>query len=495
MSLSVRLSHHDDPLLEFGSGEYSTPKDGLVTAGPYSLRLGGAHQRQLRVGIVGTADTIRAADGFLERLRRGLRSDSDNLALFPDFPPFADVFSSQLHRAPDVAIPDGALRDALARKPREAFAACLDLWASGIESLAEREVVPDVVVCALPPELVARCRRIEQALPARVRQHVRRDEALRLAGQGSLFDADERTSIEAAAEAAPEDLLYRDFRLALKARAMTARMPIQLLTDHTWDDDKRNEDPATRAWNLAVALFYKSGGIPWRARPRTEETCFVGVSFHHLRTTHRHVVYSSVAQAFSSDGEGYALRGEAKPWDERTRQTHMSAEQAETLMGNVVDAYRARSGRSPLRLVVHKTSAYTEDERAGIARALRSVPMVQLLTLRDGDFRLVRQGTYPPHRGTACEVGDARYLFTVGYMPQVLTYPGPHIPVPLEVLGAEEDFEGAVEDLLALTKMNWNSAKSWAALPISLSFARKVGGVMAELPAEQIPRASFRYYM
>ena len=33
MTLSVRLSHHDDPLLEFGSGEYSTPKDGLVTAG------------------------------------------------------------------------------------------------------------------------------------------------------------------------------------------------------------------------------------------------------------------------------------------------------------------------------------------------------------------------------------------------------------------------------------------------------------------------------
>jgi hypothetical protein len=80
-------------------------------------------------------------------------------------------------------------------------------------------------------------------------------------------------------------------------------------------------------------------------------------------------------------------------------------------------------------------------------------------------------------------------------MPQVLTYPGPHIPVPLEVLGADDDFEGAADDLLALTKMNWNSAKSWAALPISLSFARKVGGVMAALPADQSPRPSFRYYM
>jgi hypothetical protein len=495
MTLAIKLSHYDDPLLEFGSGEYATPKDGLATAGPYSLRLGGSHQRQLRVGIVGTSATIRAADGLLQRLKGGLRSDSPNLALFPDFPPFVDVFACELHRAPDAIVSDSALRSALGRRPRDAFVACIDLWAEGIESLSERDVVPDVVVCALPPELVERCRRIEQALPARIRQHVQRNKALRNAGQGTLFDATEATSIEAAAEPTVEDLLYRDFRLALKARAMSARMPIQLLTEHAWDDEKRNEDPATRAWNLGVALFYKSGGIPWRTRPRTEETCFVGVSFHHLRTTHRHVVYSSVAQAFSSDGEGYALRGEARPWDEQTRQPHMTAKQAEELIRNVVDAYRARSGRSPLRLVIHKTSAYTDDERTGIMRALDSVPLVQMLTLRDGDFRLMRQGTYPPHRGTACQVGDARYLFTVGYMPQVLTYPGPHIPVPLEVLGAGDDFDGAVEDILALTKMNWNSAKSWGALPISLSFARKVGGVMAELPTDQSPNASFRYYM
>jgi hypothetical protein len=314
-------------------------------------------------------------------------------------------------------------------------------------------------------------------------------------GQTTLFDLGASESIEHAADPVPEDLLYRDFRLALKARAMVARMPVQLLTENAWEDKRTNQDTATPAWNLSVALFYKGGGIPWRAKPRTDETCYVGISFHHLRTTRRHVVYSSVAQAFSSDGEGFALRGEAMPWDSDTRQTHMTAEQSELLMTAVVDAYRERAGRNPLRIVIHKTSAYTEGERAGIERALRSVPVARLLNLRSGDFRLLRQGTYPPHRGTACQVADARYLFTVGYMPQHLTYPGPHIPVPLEVIGADDDFEGAVEDLLALTKMNWNSAASSSALPISLSFSRKVGGVMAELPAGEAPHPSVRYYM
>lgn len=80
-------------------------------------------------------------------------------------------------------------------------------------------------------------------------------------------------------------------------------------------------------------------------------------------------------------------------------------------------------------------------------------------------------------------------------MPAHLTYPGPHIPVPLEVLGAEDDFDGAVKDLLALSKMNWNSAASFASLPISLSFARKVNGVMAEIPRNSDPNPSFRFYM
>jgi hypothetical protein len=67
--------------------------------------------------------------------------------------------------------------------------------------------------------------------------------------------------------------------------------------------------------------------------------------------------------------------------------------------------------------------------------------------------------------------------------------------VPLEALGAGEDFDGAAEDLLAVSKINWNSAASFAALPISPSFARKVGDVMAEIPRRSSPHPSFRFYM
>jgi hypothetical protein len=495
LTLNLRVEHHDDPPLEFGEGEAATPKEGLATFGPYSLRLGAAHRSEVRLGIVGTRESVEATNRMLDRIERGALSENANQALFPDFPGFEPVFRAKLHRTTDHVIPDAVVSRALSRKPKDAFREVLELWGLPIESMAERELRPDLVLCALPSDVVARCRRIEQRLPRKVADQMRRDAEMRAAGQSSLFDIGADQTLEDAADPAPQDLLYRDLRRALKARAMAARLPIQLLTEHAWQDSQANQDPATRAWNLSVALFYKAGGIPWRARPRTEETCFVGISFHHLWTTTRHLVYSSVAQAFSSDGEGFALRGESIPWDSKTKQPHLPADKARRLLTSVLDAYRDRSGRTPLRLVVHKTSAYTPEERHAIEDALRDVPAVQLLTLRSGDFRLIRQGAYPPHRGTLCEVGDTRFVFTVGYMPQHLTYPGPHVPVPLEVLGANDDFDGVSADLLALTKMNWNSAASFASLPISLSFARKVGGVMAEVPSTDTPHPSFRYYM
>ena len=48
--------------------------------------------------------------------------------------------------------------------------------------------------------------------------------------------------------------------------------------------------------------------------------------------------------------------------------------------------------------------------------------------------RLVTHASYPPSRGTLFSVDEARhYLFTSGYLPELGTYPGPHIPIPVEL--------------------------------------------------------------
>jgi hypothetical protein len=312
------------------------------------------------------------------------------------------------------------------------------------------------------------------------------------AGQLTLFE-------EVLVEEAPEDLLFRDFRRALKARAMLYRMPIQIGTTNLFLDGEANQDPATRAWNVSVALFYKAGGIPWRLKTDGLETCFVGISFHHLRTKGNDLVYSSLAQAFSSEGDGFALRGDALPWEgDQERHIHLPEEQAASLARRVLTEYHERTGRDPSRVVLHKTSRYNDAERRGFQEGLRNIPIIELVTLAQRpQFRVVQIGNYPPRRGLLYTVNDAAtYVLTTGFVPEWGTYPGPHIPVPIQLItddGADR-FRLATE-IFGLSRMNWNTARDTSGYPITLRFARDVGTIMAEVPPHQVPNPSYRYYM
>ncbi len=496
----LRLIHLPEPTVEFGEGESSAIREGLARYGPYSLRLGPAHPSAVRVGVVGTSQSVAGARSFLERMGSRVHSGRPSALLTPDYPGFSQAFHSTL--AVDtrwlVQLDSSAVDRALALPPYEAFESCLNLWVDGVRGLV-RDVAPDVVVCALPGEVLDRCRVVGVPRPRdRSRRKGRSQANKKGAGEQlelNLFDAG-AGSIEEASQPQTSDLRSRNFRRALKAAAMDARVPIQIVTPSLYEEGGRQQDPATRAWNLSVALFYKAGGLPWRARAEIEHTCFVGISFHHLFKSDRHVMFSSLAQAFSTEGDGFALRGGEIPWDPTARRPHLDEMQSEELLRKVMGAYRGHVGRDPLRIVIHKTSEFTREERQGMMRALTDVPAVEMQTVRSTDFRLLRQGTYPPHRGTLAIFGDTSYLFSTGYTDVRETYEGPHIPVPLELVDASgTSAELCARELLSLSKMNWNSARDHIAFPISLAFARQVGLVMAEIPSDAEPHPLYRFYM
>jgi hypothetical protein len=113
-------------------------------------------------------------------------------------------------------------------------------------------------------------------------------------------------------------------------------------------------------------------------------------------------------------------------------------------------------------------------------------------------FRLIRFGAYPPKVGTLCSVNDARsYLFTSGYMPELGTYPGPHVPQPFEIRRiGDGDHISAAQDVLNPTRMNWNTADIRGKWPVTLSFARRVGGILDEYGEDEgEPVTSFRYFV
>ena len=93
---ALRLIHLPEPAVEFGEGESTVVREGLAQYGPYSLRLGAAHPSAVRVGIVGTPQSVAGARKFLERMANRIHSGKPNSILTPDYPGFDSVFRSSL---------------------------------------------------------------------------------------------------------------------------------------------------------------------------------------------------------------------------------------------------------------------------------------------------------------------------------------------------------------------------------------------------------------
>src|SRR5207245_8062358 len=154
--------------------------------------------------------------------------------------------------------------------------------------------------------------------------------------------------------------------------------------------------------------------LPWGPVGLPPASCFVGISFYRplgsvstLRT--------SVVQAFDENGEGLILRGHAFNWDEakeEDRSPHLSSEMAAKLIEMVLARYQAERRQLPQRLVVHKTSRFEPEELTGFEEALTRVSQHDLVALSPvSEVRLIREGQYPPLRGTSFSVGNTSYLY------------------------------------------------------------------------------------
>ena len=452
-----------EPELKFRDGQLDRdPKVGLAMWGPLSAETA-RHPARIRVGMIGRSAAIENVRNFIfVELHDGVDGD---LAAQP-FPGMAGAFHS------GVVVDDSAIETVTANElsgvttgsARVRFESFVALMRTKLQLLAERDNPPDIAFIVLDDEL---------------------DKMFR--------------TVDYIENKQPH---HRDLRRAVKAEAMAVRMPTQVMHESTTrrvPTRRRSLDhPAEVAWHLATGLYFKAGGLPWGATGLEDGSCYVGIGFYRPLGESSTLV-SSVVQAFDDRGEGLVLRGQSFHWDERHRgrSPHLPADSAAHLLETVIDRYRAERRQAPRRVVVHKSSWFEPDERAGFVEALRGVPEFDLLALRrTSDWRLLRFGKYPPLRGTILTAGDHTLLYTTGWIAD-LGYDHGHVPAPIEVAGhvGDSDLKKLLREVLVLTKMNWNSAGFADADPITLRFSRQVGEILREVPSDREPLPQYRYYM
>src|SRR5574341_426037 len=488
----MNLEFLHEPELEFGTGNHIDIKFGLMNYGPLDLDNSLAPKR-IKLGIVGTPESVEGVIKWLERCRTGIAAKpSKRPNLFPRFPGFGEgmplcaelVMDSKLQRT----IPQGRF-ETLCKKAKtdEALQELAELFLDELGDLAEKTTA-DVYICAFPFVLV---------------QFLDQDE------DEAIFEYEDQGTEEQEAEIVLSKFIFHDL---LKALTMRFRKPIQIIRPATYDERKRLlkknptgekrqlQDEATRAWNLYTALYYKAGGTPWRLirDPSQLATCYVGVSFY--RTLDEKRLLTSTAQVFNERGEGVVLRGGMAKKSEDDKQIHLSAEDSFNLLKSTLETYRREHKNFPARVVVHKSSPHNSDEIDGFTRALQACSIepeqADFVSVTRSYTRLFRGGRYPPLRGTLFDTGGELFiLYTKGSVDFFSAYPGLYVPLPLAFRRdkATETPIFIAQEILALTKMNWNNTQFDGGQPITLRAARQVGSILKHIGTNFEP--NYRFYM
>jgi hypothetical protein len=487
----MKLDFIQEPELEFGAaGRHIDIRFGLMNYGTLDRDQPTAPE-QIRLGVVGTSESVEGFTEWIAACRRGVAAkESKQPNLFPRFPGFgtdevlhADLITdSSLQRT----LRDKDIQELCERKSdNDVVREAASMFVEEVTALAEKGKA-NVIVCAVPFPLLKRMWSHESGKP--------------------------ETPV-ATAPSAPTDAddTHLDLHDLLKARAMSLGVPMQLVLPSTYDEGKRlrqvrrdalrkPQDEATRAWNLYVALYYKAGGVPWRlVRDASQLTvCYIGVSFYEALDAS--ALLTSTAQVFNERGEGIILRGGAATVSKDDRQPHLDAKGAEQLLTAALRAYRGEHKTQPARVVLCKTSGFSAEELAGFRSALSAhdIEAADLLNIGETQTRLYRVGDYPPLRGTLLSRSEAKHvLYTRGSVDFYETYPGMYVPRPIGVTFADVSStpRAISQELLALTKMNWNNTQFDNAEPIIVTAARKVGKILKYLPEDTKPQTRYSFYM
>jgi len=483
-----------EPPLEFAFQQrMHHPRDGLTLFGPFDSK-DAERPRQITYAVFGTPAGIKMFKEFSAALNRPILTDPAlDEVLWPHYSGFEELF----HAAwPGEAewygeIDPEKLKTAIETgELHQRVYSVVNLYLESMQIARRRDATFHVFVCVVPDSVYSTCR--IQSVGHLVR---RRERWLREA-MGDFFGTFD-----------PRQYSFSlDFRRQIKARVMELEVPIQIIRESTLrltprqSMAERDVTPLSdRAWNLATALYYKSGDKPWKLSTARDGVCYVGVAFKDTEDRDRNAC--SAAQMFLDDGDGVVFLGDYGRWySEQKGEYHLTRPAAKLLLAGVLKTYQEQHGKPLREVFLHCRSSINEDEFAGYSEACPA--NVKLVGIRVAPERLglrvYRRGTRPILRGTFWPVSDRRgFLWGSGFKPRLRTYDGSDVPQPLciEVQHGEADLELVAKDILGLTKLNYNCCKLGENQPVTIHFSDAVGEILVANRGATKILPNFKYYI
>jgi hypothetical protein len=239
---------------------------------------------------------------------------------------------------------------------------------------------------------------------------------------------------------------------------------------------------------------------PWSLADIRDGVCYIGLVFKRTNNPSDNNEACCGAQMFLHTGEGIVFKGAVGAWgSDKVGEFHLSKDKAAEIVRRCLDSYTVWHGKPPKEVFIHGRTRFNPVEIEGFRSALSdSTALTGIQITKPNDLKLYREGRRPILRGLALHVDERNaFLWTMGYVPKLATYPGREVPTPLKVkiVFGETKLDQVLADILALTKLNFNACIFGDGLPVTLRFADDIGEILTAIPEVGSKPLPFRHYI
>lgn len=309
-----------------------------------------------------------------------------------------------------------------------------------------------------------------------------------------------------------DDFDLHDF---LKAKTAAMGIPLQLVRE---DKAVSYGCVASVMWRLGLAIYAKAGGVPWKLAESDPETAYIGISYA-LRPveSNRPRFVTCCSQVFDADGAGLEfIAFDAQEFDVQRENPFLSQTEMFRLMTRSLELYRRRHpGRSPRRVMVHKTTAFKEGEIDGCMEALHLCEAVDLVQIvQDVTWRAAKidgrpgqkkgsAANFPVSRGTLIDISPREALLWTHGSVEGIVESGHYFqgsrstPRPIKLVrhAGHGTWDDTARSILALTKMDWNNDSLYDPLPVTIGYSQVLARVVKRMSGLGTTPYQFRFFM
>jgi hypothetical protein len=272
------------------------------------------------------------------------------------------------------------------------------------------------------------------------------------------------------------------FYYKIKSDALVRRVPLQLILN-----DSLKKDPLEFTLiNMGISLYAKRGGLPWIPSDSLLQRrgLFIGISFH-IDHENKNIYYG-VVEVFDKFGKHIkcTIRTYSMPSQIKSiKGLYIPREDAERIIENIVKEY------DPREITLHKSAPFHKEEkdaiesvcqRKGISYCLVHIERTNLYRV----YNLNKDMT--PIRGTIIyDSMNRAILNTTGHAvvgkEKMKKWSGIGTPKPLEINleinNTQYSISEIAKQILALTKLDWNTTEVSVKLPITLKYSNKAANL------------------